>query len=131
MALLDAFKKKNTEKKEKPAETATRVKPRSARRATLKETESERYSHVLLRPLVSEKASFLTTENEYTFEVRADATKTEIKKAIREIYRVTPVGVHVITVPPKRIRVRGKEGIRPRGRKAVVFLKEGDRINFV
>jgi large subunit ribosomal protein L23 len=67
----------------------------------------------------------------YVFDVAESANKTEVKKAVEKIYKVTPKRVNILSVPKKETFVRGKAGMKGGGRKAVVYLKEGDKIEFV
>lgn len=80
---------------------------------------------------VTEKASFSAEQNVYTFDIMPSANKTEIKKAIFALYKVHPVKVNVLTVPKKNIMSKGKAGVKSGGRKALVYLKKGDKIEFV
>lgn len=80
---------------------------------------------------VTEKASNLLEQNAYTFDVSRTANKTEIKKAIFILYKVKPTRVNIITIPRKHIFFKGKAGVRGGGKKAVVYLKVGDKIEFV
>lgn len=82
-------------------------------------------------PRITEKAALLAEKNMYTFNVHEDANKTEIKKAIEALYKVKPVRVSVLSVPKKNIFYRGKSGTKSGGKKAVIYLKAGDKINFV
>ena len=86
---------------------------------------------VLLRPRITEKASFGAEQNVYTFDITKSANKTEIKKAVFALYKVHSVKVNVLTIPRKNIVSRGKTGVRGGGRKAYVYLKKGDKIEFV
>ena len=86
---------------------------------------------IIKNPRITEKSSFCIEQNIYTFDISAGANKTEIKKAIFALYKVKPVKVNVLTVPKKSIMARGKEGTRGGGRKALVYLKAGDKIEFV
>lgn len=67
----------------------------------------------------------------YTFEVTAKANKKSIAKAVKEIYQVTPVKVNIINLPAKKVFSRGKAGTKSGVKKAIVFLKKGDKIEFV
>lgn len=80
---------------------------------------------------MTEKASFAYEHNVYTFDVAAGANKTEIKKAIFSLYKVKPIGVNVLPIPKKDTFSRGKAGTKGGGRKALVYLKKGDKIEFV
>mgnify|MGYP001566823645 CR=1 FL=1 len=86
---------------------------------------------LIKNPRVTEKASFSTEQNVYTFDVSISANKTEIKKAILALYKVKPIKVNVLTVPKKSIMSRGKAGVKSGGRKALVYLKAGDKIEFM
>ncbi len=80
---------------------------------------------------MTEKASMSAEQNVYTFDISADANKTEIKKAIFALYKVKPARVNVLAIPRKSIMSKGKLGVRGGGRKALVYLKKGDKIEFV
>lgn len=80
---------------------------------------------------MTEKASFMAEQNVYAFDVPKSANKTEIKKAIWEIYKVKPAKINILPVPVKKIFVRGKIGIKSGGKKALVYLKEGDKIEII
>ncbi|MEK9180091.1 MAG: 50S ribosomal protein L23 [Patescibacteria group bacterium] len=84
---------------------------------------------VIKKPLVTEKSSFLSGERKYVFIVRPDATKPEVKKAIKSIYKVDPVDVNIVNRPSKRKRVGSVRGRQPGYKKAIVTLKEGQKID--
>ncbi|MFH1201188.1 MAG: 50S ribosomal protein L23 [bacterium] len=86
---------------------------------------------IIKNPRITEKASFSAEQNVYTFDVIASANKTEIKKAIFALYKVKPVKVNVLTIPRKNIMSKGKAGTRGGGRKALVYFKKGDKIEFI
>jgi large subunit ribosomal protein L23 len=81
---------------------------------------------LLKRPHVTEKAAAV-----YVFEVARAANKTVIKKAIVALYKVVPRRVNIVNVPAKKISLRGKIGVRPGYKKAVVYLKKGDKIELL
>ena len=86
---------------------------------------------VILAPVVSEKSYGLIEENTYTFKVHPDATKPEIKDAVREIFEVKVVRVNTINRKGKRKRNRRDFtwGKRPDHKRALVTLAEGDKID--
>lgn len=87
---------------------------------------------VLLRPRITEKASGMAMDkNVYAFEVSLRATKREIKKAVSDFYNVEAVKIAIVAIPSKEVTVRGKKGHTSKGKKAYVFLKKGDKIEFV
>ncbi|MFA5778086.1 MAG: 50S ribosomal protein L23 [Candidatus Paceibacterota bacterium] len=86
---------------------------------------------IIKNPRITEKASFGAEQNVYTFDITSSANKTEIKKAIFSLYKVKPLKVNVLNIPRKKIMSKGKAGVRGGGRKAFVYLKKGDKIEFV
>lgn len=97
-----------------------------------KKTKSDsRYDgayRVLVKPLVTEKATDLTADNKYIFVVAGNANKIEVAKAINVVYGVKPVKVNIISMKGKAVS-RGKvKGQRKDWKKAIVSLKKGDSI---
>ncbi|OGI95413.1 50S ribosomal protein L23 [Candidatus Nomurabacteria bacterium RIFCSPLOWO2_01_FULL_42_17] len=86
---------------------------------------------IIKNPRITEKASLAQEQNVYAFDIGSSANKTEIKKAIFALYKVKPIKVNVLRVPRKNIISRGKAGVKGGGRKALVYLKSGDKIEFV
>jgi large subunit ribosomal protein L23 len=86
---------------------------------------------VILEPIVSEKYYALIEENVYTFKVHPEATKPEIKDAVRQIFGVVPVGVNTLNRKGKRKRNRRNftYGKRADTKRALVTLAEGDSID--
>ncbi|MEL6400768.1 MAG: 50S ribosomal protein L23 [Leptolyngbyaceae cyanobacterium] len=83
---------------------------------------------LIRRPLITEKATLLLENNQYTFEVAPKANKPEIKAAIEELFDVKVVGISTANLPRKKRRVGRFEGFRPHYKRAVVTLAEGDSI---
>lgn len=87
-------------------------------------------STIIIRPRITEKAAVLSeTGNVYTFEVTKSATKTTIKRAIKEIYKVAPTRVNIVKLAAKNVVVKGKKGSTKAVVKAYVYLKKGDKID--
>ncbi len=84
---------------------------------------------VLVAPVVSEKSYGLLDQNKYTFVVRPDANKTEIKIAVEEIFDVKVTAVNTINRQGKRRRTRYGWGKRPNTKRAIVSVAEGERID--
>lgn len=85
-------------------------------------------TEILKFPHVSEKATELMKNNQYVFKVSKEATKKEIKKTIEEFYGVDVVSVRIINIPPKRRNFRQIEGWKREFKKAIVKVKEGQKI---
>jgi large subunit ribosomal protein L23 len=84
---------------------------------------------VLLAPVISEKSYGLIDENKYTFLVRPDANKTQIKIAVEKVFNVKVTSVNTLNRQGKRKRTRLGFGKRNDTKRAVVSLAEGDRID--
>jgi large subunit ribosomal protein L23 len=84
---------------------------------------------VLIAPVVSEKSYGLLDQNKYTFVVRPDANKTEIKIAVEEIFGVKVTAVNTMNRQGKRRRTRYGWGKRPNAKRAIVSVAEGERID--
>jgi large subunit ribosomal protein L23 len=88
---------------------------------------------ILIRTRVTEKSA-RDAEREkgkvFTFEVARNANKSEIAKAIKSVYGVTPKKVHVANILPKKVVSRGRPGMTAGYRKAMVYLGKDDKIEF-
>ncbi|CAM4012045.1 50S ribosomal protein L23 [Nocardiopsis rhodophaea] len=84
---------------------------------------------IIVEPVISEKSYGLMDQNQYTFLVRPDANKTQIKIAVEKIFDVKVTSVNTINRQGKRKRTRFGYGKRPDTKRAVVSLREGDRID--
>ena len=88
------------------------------------------HSDILLGTRVTEKASFLAEkQNVYTFLVSSEASKGSVEDAVAKLYNVHPLKVRLVSIPSKRVFVRGKRGVKSGGRKAYVYLKQGEKID--
>ncbi len=83
---------------------------------------------VLKKPVVSEKTMGLLAENKYTFLVDPAANKIEIKNAVQKAFNVTVLDVRTISVKGKMKRMGKYVGKTPDKKKAIVTLKDGDKI---
>jgi large subunit ribosomal protein L23 len=83
---------------------------------------------VILAPVVSEKSYSLIEVNKYSFKVHSKAHKTQIRQAVEELFDVKVVSVNVARVQPKPKRRGVHRGVRPGWKKAIVELREGDKI---
>ena len=81
--------------------------------------------------LQTEKGTAMLPENKYMFSVDMKANKAEIKKAVEAIYNVSVLKVNTQISRGKLKRVRYKEGKTPDRKKAIVQLKQGDKIETV
>ena len=84
---------------------------------------------VILRPVISEKSyNLIESEGQYTFEVDRRANKNQIKRAVESAFDVRVKKVNTVNVRSKPKRQGLTRGRTATGKKAVVKLVEGDRI---
>ena len=83
---------------------------------------------LVLRPIVTEKATLLLEQNKYVFEVIPKATKPQIKAAIESLFDVKVTSVNTIRPPRKKRRVGKFIGYKPQYKRAIVTLAAEDSI---
>lgn len=84
---------------------------------------------ILISPVISEKSYALLDENKYTFVVRPDANKTQIKLAVAEVFGVKVTSVNIINRRGKQVSTRVGFGKRADQKRAIVTVAQGDRID--
>jgi len=82
----------------------------------------------LARPLITEKATYLGTNNQYLFNVSLTANKIEIRKAVEELYGVKVKKVNIIRSAGKAVSYGRVSGRTKRTKKAIVTLQSGQSI---
>lgn len=93
---------------------------------------NERLLQVLRTPLISEKtARVQEASNQYVFEVAKDATKSDVKKAVEELFKVKVTAVNVVNVKGKNKMFRNRSGQRAGLRKAYISLADGQSIDVI
>ncbi len=90
--------------------------------------DPRKLADLVLRPIVTEKATLLLEQNKYVFEVILKATKPEIQAAIESLFDVKVTSVNTIRSPRKKRRVGRFVGYKPQYKRAIVTLREGDSI---
>lgn len=146
MALLDFLKKKEDAKKseKKPAKVSVvkekkeekkvdkKPTPVKVQPATRKSAKHGSFSYEAIKePHISEKATYLAEKNQYTFQVSANFNKSEIKKSVSGIYGVDVLSVNIIKIPAKKRRLGKTQGWRKGYKKAIVTIKEGQKIEII
>ena len=86
-------------------------------------------SFILQKPHVTEKTGDLEKIGRYVFMVAPSATKNEIKKAVKAIYKVDAVKVRTIHRPAKSKRFMNRRGVAHGYKKAIIELKAGQKID--
>jgi large subunit ribosomal protein L23 len=149
MALFDSFKKKKeaneapkevkkapkakAEKADLPAQAGKSEKAPATETKVFSKQGGLDLSMVIREPRITEKASMLAERGAYVFDVHQSSTKSLVAQAVKAKYGVTPVKVGIMSIPEKRrqSRMTGVTHTAGGGRKAVVYLKKGDKIEFV
>ncbi len=91
-------------------------------------------NQVLLRPHITEKATDLSEQNVYAFEISLRANKMQVRQAIEKFYKVQPLKIAVIVGIAKYMknpRTGRMQTKKTAIKKALVYLKKGDKIDFV
>lgn len=83
---------------------------------------------LIIKPIITEKATLLLEQNKYVFDVLPKASKPEIKAAIEMLFDVSVIGVNTIRPPRRKRRVGRFIGYKPLYKRAIVTLEEGDSI---
>lgn len=124
-------KKASVTKKQEPAKTEEKsVAPVKSAKVSGKISTKFSYEAVK-QPHISEKATTLSESNQYTFEVLPNYNKQEIRKSVEGIYGVNVLSVNIIKIPAKKRRLGKTEGFRKAYKKAVVTIKEGQKIEIL
>lgn len=92
------------------------------------EYNPRKLADLILKPIVTEKATLLMEQNKYVFDVVPKATKPEIKAAIESLFEVKVVKVNTIRPPRRKRRVGKFVGYKSQYKRAIVTLDEGDSI---
>ncbi len=84
---------------------------------------------IIKAPLITEKSTILKEkENKYAFLVDSRASKDEIKRAVEEVFKVKVIRVNTSYLRGKVKRMGRHSGKTPDMKKAILTLKEGDKI---
>ena len=86
-------------------------------------------NHLILNPIVSEKASFLLAKNKYIFYVSKFINKIVLKDFIKKKYKIDISKINILNVKGKSKKLRNIKGKLPDRKKAIVTIKEGQAID--
>src|SRR3990167_7072031 len=98
--------------------------------AIAKTVKKEKMS-VILNPRITEKAGVLSDSYMYTFNGDSKTNKVEISKAFEAMYKVKPMKVRIAVTKARNVTKRGRPGKISGGKKAMIYLKKGDKIEFI
>jgi len=108
--------------------TAPKVSTDKAGKVAAKNTRINQAYKILIKPVITEKATHLNAINKYVFMVASQANRIMVAQAVEAVYGVKPTQVNLINVIGKKV-IRGRiKGERSDWRKAIVTLKSGESI---
>lgn len=87
---------------------------------------------IISRPHLTEKATDAQNQKApvYTFRAAPSANKAQIRQTVVKNFKVKPIKIRIVNLPAKRIVYRGRTGSKPGFKKALVYLKPGDKIEW-
>ena len=88
-----------------------------------------RHYDAIVSPVITEKATIASENNQFVFKVARNATKPQIKAAIEQLFDVKVTSVNTLVRKGKTKAFRGVRGRQQDVKKAVVTLADGDRID--
>lgn len=128
---MSIFKKTAQKNREVTAEKSVAVSVREEKKMGKASVGVSGNTLVLFRPRITEKATDRAKKNAYIFEVDPRSNKKEIAAAVKEFYNITPIAVHTMRIPAKNVFSRGRRGKTAGGKKAVVYVKKGEKIEII
>ena len=94
-----------------------------------KEVDLNKSYKIILKPIVTEKATKLSEFNKVVFEVASTTNKIDVKSAVEKLFSVKVKAVNIINIKGKVKRFKGVLGKRKDSKKAVITLEEGNTID--
>ena len=143
MAILDIFKnkkeqpkkkavvKKEVKKDEKVQKEAVTLAPVQKKEVNKDKKSLSQVYDVVSKPHISEKATTLGENSQYTFDVYQGANKNRVKDAVQRIYNVDVLSVNIINIPGKRRRLGRSIGFKKGYKKAIVTIKKDQKIEII
>jgi len=143
MALLDFLKNKKEAEKAKAGRKTTKkaekvlVEKKEGEKTVVAEKvknpkNASKFSYdAVKQPHISEKASYLAEKDQYVFDILPNYNKNEVKNAVEGIYGVDVLSVNIIKIPAKKRRLGKTQGFRKAFKKAVVKIKNGQKIEIL
>ena len=91
--------------------------------------QREQYYTTLISPVITEKSTIASENNQVVFKVPLDATKPQISEAVENLFNVKVRAVNTLRVKGKQKQFRGRPYTRSTVKKAIVTLEEGHSID--
>jgi len=92
-------------------------------------TKDPRHYDTIVSPVITEKATIASENNQFVFKVRRNATKPQIKAAVESLFDVKVTAVNTLIRKGKNKVFRGVRGQQQDVKKAIVTLADGHRID--
>jgi large subunit ribosomal protein L23 len=92
-------------------------------------TAKPEHYDVIVKPVITEKATLASEAGAVVFQVAKDASKPQIKEAVESLFGVKVKAVNTVVTKGKAKRFRGRPGTRSDVKKAYVTLEEGNTID--
>jgi len=117
--------KKKVEKKVEKPEVVSQAPAFKTKRSTDFSYDAVKQPHI------SEKSTYLAEKNQYVFEISPNHNKNEVRKSVEGLYGVDVLSVNIIKIPAKKRRLGKTQGFRKQFKKAIVKIKEGQKIEIL
>jgi large subunit ribosomal protein L23 len=118
----------STLKEKTDTKTVATLKEKEIKVKKSKKDDTKDAYKILLKPLVTEKATDLASSNKYCFKVAKSANKITVKKAIKDVYGYMRLNINIINMSGKAVRYGRISGRTKHWKKAIVTLKKGEKI---
>ena len=92
-------------------------------------THDAHHYDVIVAPVITEKATFASEQNQVIFRVAPDATKPQIKEAVERLFDVKVKSVNTLRRRGKWKAFKGRLGQQSDSKRAIVTLEEGQKID--
>lgn len=110
-------------------DSTSETKTKKSSKKNVKKSTTSIFAHILLTPVVTEKAYALSEKNKYVFRVHARANKAQVQKAVTDIYGVDVLKVNMMIKKQKNTTFRGIKGMTKSQKKAIVTIDSGQKID--
>ena len=131
MAIIDKIKKavKKEEIEAKVPAVVSDENKVEKENATPKHADALIHHNILVEPYITEKTSMMGQQNKYVFKVPKNTNKIDVKRAVENIFGVSVTNVAMANTASRKVRLGRHEGRKPGFKKAMITLKEGDKID--
>jgi large subunit ribosomal protein L23 len=92
-------------------------------------TNDPRHYDIILSPVITEKATIASEHGKVIFKVALEATKPQIKEAVEKLFDVKVKSINTLRRRGKWKAFRGRYGLQPKSKRAIVTLEEGQKID--